>query len=198
MPYAESIVTRFWAKVRICEHGVACDRCCWEWQGARLAAGGYGAFTITATEGKQVTARAHVVALELHLQSFLSLDLWALHTCDNPPCCNPAHLFAGTHQDNMEDMRRKGRIARGDRHGSRTHPESVRRGEDNGYARLTSAQVIEMRALAATGGFTYPELAQRFHVPWGTVHSAVTGRSWAHLPGAVGPRRHVKPRTKGA
>lgn len=37
------------------------------------------------------------------------------HTCDNPPCCNPAHLFIGTQLDNIADMARKGRARRGER-----------------------------------------------------------------------------------
>jgi hypothetical protein len=56
-----------------------------------------------------------------------------LHTCDNPACGNPEHLFMGTHQDNMDDMVRKGRAA-------------DQRGVKNGNARLTLQQVDEIRA----------------------------------------------------
>lgn len=188
MPYDESIVARFWTKVRICVHGRECDLCCWEWQGARDPHG-YGNFFITRAEGKAVYTHAHAVALELHQNSFLSLDLWGLHRCDNPPCCNYFHLFAGTRQDNIDDMRRKGREARGDRHGSKTHPERFRhQGEDNPEALLTAAKVLEMRTLAQTGLWTLSDLARRYGVAPGTVRSACLGETWAHLGAGIIPR----------
>ena len=185
MPYDAKIVARFWSKVRICEHGTACEVCCWEWQAGRTS-DGYGNFHIAKVEGVRVREHAHVVALELHRQEFLSLDHCALHHCDNPPCCNYHHLWAGTHQENMEDMWRKGRQKRP-------------RGEDNPAAKLTAARVLELRALAATGDYTRAELARRYAIDDWTVHRAVCGGTWARLPGAITPRwRHrVPPRDTG-
>jgi hypothetical protein len=84
---------------------------------------------------------------------------------------------------------------RGARHSSVTQPEILRRGEDNYAAKLTGAQVLEMRALATTGGYTKSELAQRYPVTPTSVVYAVTGRTWGHLPGAVSPqwRRYNPP-----
>ena len=84
----------------------------------------------------------------------------------------------------LDDLRRTGR------------PEIVRRGEDNVAAKLTAAQVLEMRALAATGVYTKSELAQRYPVIPTSVVYAVTGRTWSHLPGALFPpwRRYLPPR----
>jgi hypothetical protein len=75
-------------------------------------------------------------------------------------------------------------------------PEFVRRGEDNYAAKLTGAQVLEMRALASTGVYTKSELAQRYPVTRTSVVYAVTGRTWGHLPGAVSPewRRALPPK----
>jgi hypothetical protein len=75
-------------------------------------------------------------------------------------------------------------------------PDIVRRGEDNIAAKLTAAQVLEMRALAATGLYTKSELAQRYPVTPTSVVYAVTGRTWGHLPGALSPpwRRYTPPR----
>ena len=83
-----------------------------------------------------------------------------------------------------EDRRRTGR------------PDIVRRGEDNVAAKLTEAQVLEMRALAATGVYTKSELAERYPVDATSVVYAVTGRTWGHLPGALSPpwRRYRPPR----
>jgi hypothetical protein len=202
MPYDESVVTRFWAKVRICEHGIDCDVCCWEWQAATIR-GGYGRMYLTTTDGKKTYIPAHVMTWELHHQSFLSLDLWALHRCDNPRCCNYHHIFAGTHQDNMDDMCRKGRQVRGERHWARryperrprgarhgryTHPESIPRGEGHHATTLTAAQVVEMRTLASTEMYTCPALASRYGISPGSVWQIVVGLSWAHLPGALRPR----------
>jgi hypothetical protein len=85
---------------------------------------------------------------------------------------------------------------RGARHSSVPTPAIVRRGEDNVAAKLTGAQVLEMRALATTGVYTKSELAQRYPVTPTSVVYAVTGCTWGHLPGAVFPqwRRYSPPK----
>jgi len=82
---------------------------CWEWQGAtdkdgygRIGRGGRGA----------PNNPAHRVAFEIS-RGPIPYGLLVCHHCDNPPCCNPAHLFLGTHQDNQADKVAKGRQARG-------------------------------------------------------------------------------------
>lgn len=81
---------------------------CWEWSRA-LDSSGYGAIRLRMEEG------ARGVRMKAHRLSFFAFgdtdagDLLVCHSCDNPKCCNPDHLFAGTHQDNMTDMVRKGR-----------------------------------------------------------------------------------------
>jgi hypothetical protein len=79
---------------------------CWEW-GGRKNAGGYGIFT---QGGKQI--RAHRWVVESILGRKLERDELVLHSCDNPPCCNPHHLSVGTHEENMADMSAKGRATR--------------------------------------------------------------------------------------
>lgn len=88
---------RFWTKVLPVESG------CWEWQAGRNEHG-YGLFA-TRRSGR---SRAHRVAYERFVGP-IPEGLHVLHTCDNPPCVNPAHLFLGTVKDNSKDMMRKGR-----------------------------------------------------------------------------------------
>jgi hypothetical protein len=89
-------VGRFWSKV---------DKSgeCWVWTAKALCENGYGRFYV----GKK-PLRAHRYSWEL-ANGPITDGLFVCHRCDNPPCVNPAHLFLGTHQDNMQDMVAKGR-----------------------------------------------------------------------------------------
>lgn len=88
--------------------------------------------------------------------------LLVLHRCDIHLCCNPAHLFIGTHADNMDDMKCKQRQARGE-----SHPA----------AKLTAEQVLAIRAADAS----YGNLAQRFNVTKGMIAHIRKGRAWKHV-----------------
>lgn len=84
-------------KRRIVENTELTKAGCWEWKGSRSEKG-YGLIKV---DGK--SRRAHRVAAMLWLGFDIDSDLYICHKCDNPPCCNPDHLFIGTHQDNMLD-----------------------------------------------------------------------------------------------
>lgn len=93
-----SVPCRFWSKVDK-SSGVGC----WPWT-RYTSAGGYGLFEI---DGKP--ERSHRVAWRLE-NGDIPGGLYVLHKCDNRSCCNPSHLFLGTHQDNVDDMMAKGRL----------------------------------------------------------------------------------------
>lgn len=82
---------------------------CWTWSASKMK-NGYGRFGVS----KGVIRFAHRVSHELFIGPIPS-GSFVLHRCDNPSCVNPAHLFLGTHADNMIDMKRKGRSLRGAR-----------------------------------------------------------------------------------
>jgi DNA-directed RNA polymerase subunit RPC12/RpoP len=94
------ITERFWRYVM---SGAPDD--CWEWAGGRDHHG-YG--RLHGEEGRSSVAKAHRVSYEIHIGP-IPLGGNVLHTCDNPPCCNPTHLFLGTKADNTADMIAKGR-----------------------------------------------------------------------------------------
>ncbi len=85
---------------------------CWLWA-ASLGGTGYGQISIN-----NFPDRAHRISYQLHVGP-IPEGLWVLHRCDEPTCVNPAHLFLGTHQDNVTDRenKRRGNQAWGDRHG---------------------------------------------------------------------------------
>lgn len=114
---------------------------------------------------------AHRIALSLHLGR--PLKACALHRCDNPPCCNPAHLFEGTQADNMRDMWKKRRNYTGG------PGVNVARGERSGHAKLTEVEVRAIRR-ACTNELR-KDVAARFGVSPATINDIFWRKTWAHV-----------------
>tara|TARA_R110000796_G_scaffold49573_1_gene118203 strand:- start:231 stop:683 length:453 start_codon:yes stop_codon:yes gene_type:complete len=142
---------RFWDKV---------DKTgdCWIWTGAKQHSG-YGRFRFNGgLDG------AHRVSYILSYGP-IPADKMVCHSCDNPSCVNPAHLWAGTGKDNMQDAVQKGRAARG---------------ETQGSSKLTAANVLSIREIA-NGGTTQVKIAEQFNISSAHVSDIVLRKRWRHI-----------------
>jgi len=148
---------RFWEKVD--KRG---PDDCWLWQGAKQP-GGYGSFWT----GKKQDG-AHRFSYELH-NGPIPPDTDVCHSCDNPACVNPAHLWLGSRTDNMQDCSRKGRAKSG-----------IHIGADNVNAKLTEAQVREIRQ-RYTAGEIGPNLAREYGVSHQVIYAVIHRKTWTHV-----------------
>lgn len=177
----ESDVARFWSHVdKSGAHGSWNGTPCWVWIGTTNNKG-YGRFSV-----KHIYYRAHRISYQI-ANGDVPDGKEICHGCDNPPCVNPAHLFPGTHRENIMDAVRKGR------NGMTTHPESVKRGTESwssthldrvargiriASAKLTAAQVLEMRAIPNPDR---KELAKRYGISPGMVWQILKRKWWRHI-----------------
>jgi hypothetical protein len=146
---------------------------CWEWQGRRRQ-DGYGRVYDPRRKRQQ---GAHRISFELAYGPIPG-GLLVMHRCDHPPCVNPDHLEIGTIGRNTRDASARGRLAFGGRNGLVMLPHRAPHGERNRNAKLTSAQVSEMRRLRAENGMTYEKLAAIYCVGISTVGKIIKGRRW--------------------
>jgi hypothetical protein len=134
---------------------------CWPWI-RNFDKDGYGKAQNPAGEGD----KAHRVVWML-TRGEIPEGIQVRHiVCDNPPCCNPAHLALGTNADNMRDKVAHGRAAKGEAHGR---------------AKLTETDVLLIRKLRSEG-LTYTTIAEIVGSNKDTVRCAGNGQTWKHLP----------------
>lgn len=157
-------------KIRICENG------CWEWIGPKQSRG-YGVVNLNGD-----STLAHRLAYK-SVKGLIQDGKVIRHKCDNPPCCNPAHLIQCTQAANMLDMKRKGRASR--------VPKA--NGDANGNSKLDAETVLKIRAAYATGQFTLAEVAQQFGVDRSNVGYIVKRKIWGWLPDANGAAATLPP-----
>lgn len=145
----------FWAKV----DKQSSEKGCWIWTASKYK-WGYGIFAI----GNGRNEGAHRVSYAISKGPIPS-DKYVCHSCDNPACVNPEHLFLGTSKENHQDSMRKGRHAFGERFGR---------------SKLTEGQVKKIISDYASG-VSRKELSTRYGVSHVQIWYITKGRSWKHL-----------------
>ena len=133
---------------------------CWNWKASLR--GGYGQFKVA---GKMVLS--HRFSFEL-FKGEIPAGLCVCHTCDNPACVNPNHLFLGTHAENMADKVKKNR-------------QSRLKGTEHPQSKLSEEQVLQIRELYATGNFSQRQLAKQFGVVQAQIYRIINRKKWTHL-----------------
>lgn len=152
--YTPEVIERFWSQV-----DRRSDDECWEWRG-KLTRGGRGYGYLHFAGVRHIASR---LAYELE-NGVIPKGLHVLHKCDNPPCCNPKHLFVGTQADNVRDMVEKKR-------------NGVVCGEDNGQHKLTAEQVLDIRR-GLLDGVPGRQLARAYGVSPRTIRFIKRNETW--------------------
>lgn len=163
--FTDADIKRFWSRV-----DKKSEDACWEWEGYRNIEG-YGRITINSK-----LHLVHRVSWIIHNGEIPDGNLpygtmFICHTCDNPSCVNPAHLFIGTNKDNMRDKNDKGR---GGGRGLK--------GEENSMHKLTECQVKEIREKYEPRVYTLDMLAAEYGVTFQHIQTIITNKAWRHLP----------------
>jgi hypothetical protein len=170
-------VTRFWDRV---ERGAA--DACWPWTASRKRRGYGHVGWINPETGQKQMMVAHRVAYHL-THGAPPLGHVVMHTCDNPPCCNPAHLITGTVAENNADRSQKGRTARPGVGNWRARSlANQARGSQHTSAKLTEHQVREIRALCEARRLTQRQIGVLYGVSQSAVMQIHARRNWGHLP----------------
>lgn len=151
---------RFWDKVNKTSG-------CWLWTAWRNNKG-YGAFSAKHPNGGYSNKLAHRESWEMANEKKIPAGLCVLHSCDNPACVNPSHLFLGTKKDNTQDMLKKGRNRSYDAHG-----------EDHHRSTITKEIAKTMRHLYWAERRSQHEIGRFFDVTNYLVFDVVHGRSWS-------------------
>lgn len=139
---------------------------CWPWLGWKNHQG-YGRTEIKDRSyfaHRVIYALTHPGEIELSAPRDANERGFVMHTCDNPVCCNPAHLRLGTHRDNMQDKIAKGRA-----------PDF--KGERGPRAKLTAQDVADIRWIASKG-IAASEMARLYGVHKSTIKHAISGRHY--------------------
>jgi len=134
---------------------------CWEWKGYKNKSG-YGRITINY---KNYTC--HRIIYEL-VNNIIPDNLCICHTCNNPSCCNPNHLYLATHAINNKQCRDDKR-------------NNIPRGENHYKTILTNEDILEIRIKYSTNSYTQREMGKEYGVSDKTIDGIVSHRRWKHI-----------------
>jgi len=157
----KTLAERFWEKVAKRD-----DNECWEWTATRTPAG-YGHFRVgSMRDGTRRKEMAHRLAYMLATGKTIPKGTVIMHACDNPPCCNPAHLSVGTYAENGKAAYdRKRRVS------------TIKFGEGSPRAKLTAKNVAYIREVGYAKSAR--ELAAELSVSVSTITAVRIGQNWS-------------------
>jgi len=151
--YPESILNRFWKYVNKLSNNE-----CWNWIGSLSLRGGYGQLSY-----KGGLLKAHKISYEIH-KGIINKGLYVCHKCNNPKCCNPAHLYSGTPKNNWDDTIKTGNA----------HTLEVLKGENSPSSRIKYSDVLFIRK----SNKTLKELGDKFGISKTSVSNIKKNKTW--------------------
>lgn len=141
---------------------------CWEWRGC-LNPGGYADTKDYDNPG--TNARVHRLSYRV-FKGEIPLGMLVCHSCDNRKCCNPDHLWLGTHKDNAADAIKKGRWDHIKQHA----PRGIR----NGNAKLDEGKVREIKKMIKEGRL-HKEISKKYDISCAVISEIRNGKLWKHV-----------------
>lgn len=150
----EQAISKFWSRVRIGEGDG-----CWEWIGGKGK--GYGAQWFS---GKLWLAHRLMYVFS---KGEIPEGMMVCHSCDNPGCVNPSHLWIGTNSDNQKDASQKGRS---------NHPDYA--GEKNPRSKITEKDVLTIRKLGEEGKLSRAEISEMFSLSQSQIDRIIYYQEW--------------------
>jgi hypothetical protein len=171
--------TRFWDKIQ-----VGTEDECWPWIARSLTVNGYGSFKHTNEKNSPKAIVASRIACYLGHGDPLYNGAFALHSCDNPLCCNPKHLRWGDQKDNVRDAITRGRHSKPPTNYTGRHTGKMPKGEEVTTSSLTEPIVREVWRLHMTGKYNIKQISEMTGANPYPVADLCRGKSWRHLPDA--------------
>lgn len=156
--YEQRAEKRFLSRIILTNTG------CWEWMGATDTKG-YGRMVY---RGKIVGTHQYAY---IHYVGNRN-GLCVCHHCDNPPCCNPDHLFLGTQLENIRDCSKKGRMKNNGKH---------IRGEGNPKAKLSRLDIPIIKSMFIPYKMSCAKIARLYGVNTSTIQRIIYNKSWVNI-----------------